>query len=127
VEVEVVPWAATYGDAFARLNLEWIERYFAVEPADVQVLGDPEQSILAAGGAIFYAVRGVVVLGTVALLPPANGVMELAKMAVSPSAHGMGIGRRLLERAIRHARALGMRELSQGSARGRRMYTSPRA
>lgn len=109
--VGIVPWDGRYGDAFARLNLEWIERYFEVEAKDREVLDHPEQAILAAGGAIWYAVRGDAVLGTVALLPPEDGVMELAKMAVVPAAQGQGIGRTLVEHALAHARGLGMRRV----------------
>lgn len=110
-EVEVVSWDARYGDAFARLNLEWIEGYFDVEDKDREVLGDPEGVILAAGGAVWYAVRGDVVVGTVALLRLEDGVMELAKMAVSPAEQGRGIGRLLLQHAIADARERGMRRL----------------
>jgi putative acetyltransferase len=108
--VEIVAWDARYGDAFARLNLEWIERHFEVEEKDREVLDNPERAILAAGGAIWYAVRGDVVFGTVALLPE-DGVTELAKMAVVPAAQGQGIGRMLVEHALAHARGTGMRRV----------------
>lgn len=35
---------------FARLNLEWLRRWFVVEPVDEEVLADPETHILAGGG-----------------------------------------------------------------------------
>lgn len=128
MNVAIVPWDARYGDAFARLNLEWIERYFEVEAKDREVLEQPEQAILAAGGAIWYAVRGDVVFGTVALLPPEEGVMELAKMAVVPAAQGQGIGRMLVEHALAHARALGMTRVdlvtNSGLAPALRLYVS---
>jgi putative acetyltransferase len=41
---------------FARLNIEWLERGFTVEPHDREVLGDPEAHILAPGGRILFAV-----------------------------------------------------------------------
>jgi ribosomal protein S18 acetylase RimI-like enzyme len=128
VTVEIVRWHARYGDAFARLNLECIERYFEVEDKDREVLDDPEDAILAAGGAIWYAVRGDVVVGTVALLAQGRGVMELAKMAVAPAEQGQGIGRMLVEHAIAHAGAAGLERLdlvtNSGLAPALRLYES---
>jgi len=45
-----------------------------------------------------------------------GGVYELSKMAVSPQLRGLGIGRRLLEHAVAHARALGAKSLFLGSS-----------
>ena len=39
-----------------RLNLEWIERWFTVERADEEILGDPETHVLKGGGLILMAV-----------------------------------------------------------------------
>ena len=52
--IEVVPFRADLAAAFQRLNLDWIERLFAVEAADRKVLADPERSIIAPGGQIFF-------------------------------------------------------------------------
>lgn len=101
---------------FARLNLEWLRRWFVVEPFDEEVLGDPERHILADGGRILFALlegddgetRAV---GTVALRNAGDGVYELTKMAVEPGLRGAGIGRALLGAAIGAYRGLGGREL----------------
>jgi GNAT superfamily N-acetyltransferase len=47
-------------------------------------------------------------VGTVALLHDGEGTRELAKMAVTARAQGRGIGRRLLQAAIDHARQRGV-------------------
>ena len=106
-DARIVPWQASYGDAFARLNLEWIEKYFKVEEPDRKYLGDPRRTILAAGGEVFYAVRGEAVVGTAAAIPISPGVFELGKMAVVPSEQGRGLGRRLVEHVVRHTRGIG--------------------
>lgn len=94
--VAIVDYSVRYGDAFARLNIEWLDKYFEVEPIDRQVLSDPERTIIAPGGVILYACVGTEVVGTVAIRHYGNGVYELTKMAVTESRQGLGIGRQLL-------------------------------
>lgn len=100
---------------FARLNIEWLERWFTVEPHDLDVLGDPFAHIIAPGGCVLLAIEqgeaGESVLGTVALMRDRPGVYELTKMAVVTEARGRGIGRQLLSAAIARFRSLGGREL----------------
>lgn len=101
--------------AFRTLNEEWITRYFTLEAKDRETLNDPVGSILLKGGHIFMAYAASEAVGCVALIPMRDGVYELSKMAVSPHLRGRGIGRRLLEHAIAHARSIGARSLFLGS------------
>jgi len=111
-DVRIADYHPRWRADFARLNTEWLERWFVVEPIDREVLGDPETHILADGGKVLFAVDGDDrALGTVALLHEGGGVYELTKMAVAPEARGRGIGRLLLDGAIRAWRGLGGREL----------------
>jgi GNAT superfamily N-acetyltransferase len=98
-------------DAFFELNREWIQRYFWLEPADLDVLWRPQEAILDPGGRIYMAVRGDARVGCCALIPIAPGEYELAKMAVAPSERRQGIGRRLIEIAIAGAERLGATRL----------------
>jgi hypothetical protein len=70
------------------LNAAWLKKHFVIEPIDEQVLRDPEQSVLAQGGAIFFARLGDVIIGLCALLHEAPGVYELSKMGVDGSVPG---------------------------------------
>jgi GNAT superfamily N-acetyltransferase len=97
--------------AFRDINLEWIERFFAVEARDREVLNNPRKYILDPGGAIFLAVDGEAPGGAVALMPMGDGSVELAKMGVRPAAQGKGAGRKLVAAAIEGARAMGMRRV----------------
>lgn len=110
--IRVVGFDPRWREDFATLNLEWLQRWFVVEPFDREVLGNPEHHILADGGRILFAVddedRAV---GTVALMHAGDGVYELTKMAVAPGARGRGIGRLLMDEALRLYRSLGAREL----------------
>jgi GNAT superfamily N-acetyltransferase len=97
--------------AFRELNEEWIRRYFVIEPKDEAVFVDPRGSILDRGGRIFLAFQDRQPVGCCALLRMNSGEFEVAKMAVAESYRGNGIGRRLLEKAIAEARALGAHRL----------------
>jgi putative acetyltransferase len=108
---DVVTWRADYRADFERLNREWIETYFAVEPSDLAVFRDPEDAIVRPGGEIFFVLDDEGVRGTCALLAHGPGVLELAKMAVSPAAQGKGYGELLMRAAIAYARQRGVRKL----------------
>lgn len=97
--------------AFRSLNEEWINRYFALEPKDQASLADPRSTILDCGGRIFLALRNGRAIGCCALLAAGPGEFEVAKMAVTAAYQRGGVGRRLLERAIREARTVGARRL----------------
>lgn len=108
----VVDFEPRWRADFARLNLEWLERWFTVEPVDRAVLENPEGRILSHGGQVLFAVdESGQAFGTVALLHEGDGVYELTKMAVAPEARGQGLGRALMVAALARFHALGGREL----------------
>jgi putative acetyltransferase len=113
--VRMVPYAPEHRDAFRDLNLEWIARYFEVEPEDRRVLGDPETYVLAPGGAILMALEGTDPIGTGALIVIGPHEFELAKMAVTPRAQGRGVGRRLCVALIELARTQGAHRVELAS------------
>ena len=86
--------------AFERLNREWIEAYFTLEPADLETFRDPESAILSRGGQIFFVVENGEVLGTCAVVRHSDEVHEIAKMAVIPQARGRGYGDLLMKAAV---------------------------
>jgi len=94
-EIRVVPFRREFAADFRRLNLDWIERLFKVEAADLKVLDDPERAIVAKGGMIFFALDGDAVVGAVAMVRDSDGRYELAKMAVATTHQRRGIGEML--------------------------------
>jgi GNAT superfamily N-acetyltransferase len=86
--------------AFRKLNEEWITRYFRLEAKDEEALADPQSSILASGGRIFFANIEDHCVGCCALRRTGANEFEVAKMAVTSSCQGSGIGRKLLHAAI---------------------------
>jgi GNAT superfamily N-acetyltransferase len=107
----VVPWRPDLRADFERLNLEWIERWFAVEEEDRKVFDDPGGRIVDPGGQIFFVVDEKGVRGTCAVIRHDAQTYELAKMAVEPSAQGRGYGDRLIEAVIAFARGAGAARL----------------
>lgn len=103
----IVPWDARHRDAFRALNLWWLERWFEVEQIDRDVLGDPEGTLLAHGGEIWFAEQAGHAVGTVALKDHGGGRFELTKLGVDPTAQGAGMGRALCERVIERFEARG--------------------
>lgn len=119
-DIFIIPYEARYQPDFKRLNVEWIERYFRVEPHDLEQLDHPEVHILPNNGQIFLAIRegeegaGSEVVGCIAMINtsiPGQGdtSFELAKMAVSPTLRGQGIGKTLCLVGIDYARQLGVK------------------
>ena len=109
--VEIVPFSPELRQHFYRLNAAWLERFFQLEPYDIEVLSNPEGVILSTGGAVFFARFGDGIVGTCALMQVKPGEYELTKMGVDPGAQGLGIGRRLIEAAIAEFQRLGGSEL----------------
>jgi GNAT superfamily N-acetyltransferase len=105
--IVTTPFRPGLAAAFRQLNLDWIERLFAVEPADRKVLDDPESAIIAPGGMIFFALDGERPVGTVAMILVSPGRYELAKMAVADSHQRRGIGEQLGAVGIEWARKAG--------------------
>lgn len=101
--IEIIDFEDKWAADFAALNYEWIEKYFAVERHDREILDNPEHFVINPGGEIFMAVADDVAAGTVAMIPAGDGVIELTKMAVSPRFHRHGIADMLMERCIRFA------------------------
>lgn len=102
--IEIVPFKSQHIEDFAKLNLEWIEQNFELEPTDKKALNAPQQNILDKGGYIYIAMFKNQVVGTCALLNMGNGTFELAKMAVSSDAKGKGIGYLLGKAVIEKAK-----------------------
>lgn len=102
-------------DAFRELNEDWISRYFHLEEQDRIQLSDPEGNILRTGGQIVMALSGDERIGCCALIFVKPGSYEVAKMAVSERYRGHGIGRKLLEFTIAHAKTLGAHTLELAS------------
>ena len=92
--IEIIPFSSDLAAPIRTLNIEWLEKYFKVEPKDEIVLSDPQHEIIDKGGLIFYAKYKDQIVGTVSLLKIDETTFELSKMAVSEEVQGLGIDRK---------------------------------
>jgi len=118
-EVNIVPYKRKYKSDFAKLNYEWLEKYFNTEKGeaeDKRLLNNPEREIIKKGGEIFFALLNENVVGTCAVLKINNTFYEIAKMSVTENAQGKQIGKKLALTAIGYAVEKGASKL--------RLYTS---
>lgn len=110
-DIKIVQYQPWHAEAFASLNLMWIEEYFEVEQWDRRILFNPAREIIEPGGTILVAEAGSDVVGVCGLRYDRPGMYEVTKMAVRDDMQGQGIGRRLMEEVIGHAKSLGAKKL----------------
>ena len=103
----IVSYEPRFKRAFYDLNIAWLEKYFTVEPVHRHALENPESEILEGCGAIFFALKDGLPVGTIAIRKESDGVFELTKLGVGPSMQGLGLGRSLCEAVIRYFLAAG--------------------
>ena len=111
----VIAFMPAYAADFARLNYQWIEKYFAIELEDRLALEDPQGYAIKTGGEIFFVLEGERAVGTAAMVPfkgaTTPGVYELAKMAVQPEFQGRGYSKLLMQACLDFARRKDAREI----------------
>nr|WP_315147411.1 GNAT family N-acetyltransferase [uncultured Flavobacterium sp.] len=111
VNIDIIPFSLSHKEAIKILNLEWLQKFFKVEPKDELVLSNPVEEIINKGGKIYYAQHLDEIVGTVSLLKIDTTTFELSKMAVTEKAQGLGIGRQLIEFCIEEAQKHGIQKL----------------
>lgn len=109
--VEVIPFSAALKEPIKTLNLEWLQKYFKVEPKDEIVLSDPQGQIIDKGGMIFYAKYNDAIIGTVSLIKIDSTTFELSKMAVTDGVQGLGVGKKLMLHCLAVAEEKGIEKL----------------
>jgi len=102
------PYQAKDRDAFVALNMEWIEKYFAIEQSDLDQLQHPETNIIDIDGHIMVAEHDNEIVGCGAIIPAhhpkgESGWYEIIKMATKPNLRGQGLGRKILDALINFA------------------------
>ena len=66
-------------EKFKSLNLEWLNRYFKVEPIDELVLNNPKREIIDKGGFIFMIEKNSDIIGTFAFIKKSENIYEFRK------------------------------------------------
>ncbi|MCX6198759.1 MAG: bifunctional helix-turn-helix transcriptional regulator/GNAT family N-acetyltransferase [Bacteroidetes bacterium] len=116
-EIEIVSYSPKLKNDFKRLNVEWLKKYFTVEPIDERVLSNPKKEIIDKDGEIFFALYKDEVIGTVAVKKSSPKTFEILKMAVTEKFQSKGIGRLLMNRAVDYAKCKKAKSLELDTSR----------
>jgi putative acetyltransferase len=109
--IEIIPYKNFYQSDFRRLNLEWLEKYNLTETHDLEILDDPQETVIKGGGCIFLAKEGEKIIGTAGLWKENEEEYELIKMAVDIAYRRKGISKLLLNQCIDEARGKGAKRI----------------
>lgn len=109
--IRILDYRPEHQPYFERLNRQWIEELFEMEPVDEWVLQNPCKAILEPGGAILMAEYEQEIAGTVGLRKLDDDFYEFTKMAVDPAYRRKGIAEALTYASFRKADAAGARKL----------------
>ncbi|WP_299052964.1 GNAT family N-acetyltransferase [uncultured Polaribacter sp.] len=101
--LKIIPYQPNLAKDFYNLNVEWLKKYFYVEPYDEKVLSNPQKYIIDEGGYIFYATYNDEIIGVAAYINQ-KSYFELSKMAISPKYRGLKIGLFLINFCVQFAK-----------------------
>ncbi len=100
MSVRIVSFNPKYSRHFKDLNTAWLNTYFYVEPKDILLLENCEESIINNGGFIFFAEYDGEIVGCFSFIKLGDSCYELGKMAVDPNYQGLRIGQHMMQFAI---------------------------
>lgn len=109
--MQIVKYEKKYKEDFVKLNTQWVERYFVMEDADLEVLEHVED-LLESGAMIYFAIEGDQVLATCMAMPLGDDVWELCKLAASGQYTGTGAGSAVFDASMRYAKEHGAKKLT---------------
>jgi len=123
--IEIVPFEATHAQGFAALIADTLREFgFEHDPELDADLEDPARTYVA----LWIALAGGEVAGSVALRDLGDRAYKLKRMYLRPAHRGRGLGRRLLATALVWARANDARvvrlDTAEGMVAARRLYES---
>jgi putative acetyltransferase len=123
--IEIVPFEATHAQGFAALIADTLREFgFEHDPELDADLEDPGGTYVA----LWIALAGGDVAGSVALRDLGERAYKLKRMYLRPAHRGRGLGKRLLATALDWARANDARvvrlDTAEGMVAARRLYES---
>lgn len=109
--IEIVPFEDSHRESFEALLRSWLEKYFSVEPKDKELFESPRKLVIDNGGQIFMALHSGKAVGVVSLIKHSDTIVELSKIGVDDTLQGRGIGGKLVDRAVEHAKQNDYKEM----------------
>ncbi len=109
--IEILTYQPEHQPWFEKLNRDWIEKYFWMEPVDFEVLQHPDEHIINYGGTIFIGTYNKEIAGTAAVKFIEPGTLEFTKMAVDEKFQGKKLGKAIAESAIKWSKDSGAKRV----------------
>jgi len=109
--IEIIVYEEKYHPDFRRLNMYWLEKYGLLESHDLEILDDPQGTVIERGGKIFLAKKEEKIVGSAGIWRENPEEYELVKMAVDQAFHGQGIGKMLLEHCLAEVKRLDAKKI----------------
>ena len=109
--MQVIEYQEKYKKDFVKLNTQWVERYFVMEDADLEVL-EHVDDLLKSGAMIYFAVEEDQVLATCMAMPLDGDVWEICKLAASGQYTGTGAGSAVFRASMNYAKEHGAKKLT---------------
>ena len=109
--IRIIEYDNKYQKDFYQLNIVWLDKYKLTENHDLEILNDPDTTIINNGGFIWLATTANKIVGTAAIVKESDGIFELAKMSVDEAFQGKGISKLLIEKCIEKARQIGAKKM----------------
>lgn len=109
--MKVIEYQEKYKKDFVKLNTQWVERYFVMEDADLEVL-EHVDDLLKSGAMIYFAVEEDQVLATCMAMPLDGDVWEICKLAASGQYTGTGAGSAVFRASMNYAKEHGAKKLT---------------
>lgn len=100
--MEIIPYKSEYKNDFIQLNRAWIEKFFKIEQADIDMLEHIEEYITK-GAMVYFAIENGKVLATCMIEPHDNNIWEICKLASAGQYTGTGAGSAVFEACLNYA------------------------
>lgn len=114
--MNIIEYDKKYKNEFIRLNTEWLNRFFMVEPVDQDMM-DRVEELIENGAMVYFAIENDKVLATCMAMPIKENHWEICKLAAQNQYTGTGAGSAVFKASMDYAIKKGAEKLSLISCR----------
>ncbi len=114
--MNIIEYEKKYKNEFIRLNTEWLNRFFMVEPVDQDMM-DRVEELIENGAMVYFAIENDKVLATCMAMPVKGNHWEICKLAAQNQYTGTGAGSAVFKASMDYAVRKGAKKLSLISCR----------
>ena len=114
--MNIIEYDKKYKNEFIRLNTEWLNRFFMVEPVDQDMM-DRVDELIENGAMVYFAIEDNKVLATCMAMKVKENHWEICKLAAQNQYTGTGAGSAVFKASMDYAIKKGAAKLSLISCR----------